>query len=183
MTRCWLSSKEFACNADEVPSLGQKEPLEKEMVTHLSILVWETPWTEKPGALQSMGSQKSQTQLSGQTTTITAMYSIQCNKNDILSLLSSSPKPTTRVLPWEKHKTNSNSGASYQKKNPLICVSSPIEKPWGLLVNVLKMSCSLTHVPFVLSCVVMEICSFLVGGSGYVSMQACPSFPFASPCE
>ena len=38
--------------------------LEKEMTTHSSILAWEIPWTEEPGRLQSMGSQKSQTQLS-----------------------------------------------------------------------------------------------------------------------
>ena len=44
-----------------VRSLGQKDPLEKEMVTHSSILAWEILWTEEPGGLQSMGSQKSQT--------------------------------------------------------------------------------------------------------------------------
>ena len=41
-----------------VQSLGQKEPLEKEMATHSSILAWNIPWTEKPGGLQSMGSQR-----------------------------------------------------------------------------------------------------------------------------
>ena len=35
-------------------SLGQEDPLEKEMATHSSILAWRTPWTEKPGGLQSM---------------------------------------------------------------------------------------------------------------------------------
>ena len=35
--------------------------MEEEMATHSSILVWEIPWTEKPGGLQFMGSQKSQT--------------------------------------------------------------------------------------------------------------------------
>ena len=39
------------------------------MATHSSILAWEIPWTGEPGGLQSMGSQKSQTQLSDQTTT------------------------------------------------------------------------------------------------------------------
>ena len=39
------------------------------MATHSSILAWEIPWTEKPGRLQSMGSQKSQTQLSDVTFT------------------------------------------------------------------------------------------------------------------
>ena len=45
-------------------SMSQEDPLEKEMAIHSSILAWEIPWTEDPGGLQSMGSQKSQTQLS-----------------------------------------------------------------------------------------------------------------------
>ena len=40
------------------PSLGQEDPLEEGMATHFSILVWEIPWKEKPGGLQSMGSQR-----------------------------------------------------------------------------------------------------------------------------
>ena len=39
-------------------SLGQEDPLEKEMATHSSTLAWNIPWTEEPGRLQSMGSQK-----------------------------------------------------------------------------------------------------------------------------
>ena len=42
----------------QVRSLGQEEPLEKGMVTHSSILTWRIPWTEEPGGLQSMGSQR-----------------------------------------------------------------------------------------------------------------------------
>ena len=41
-----------------IRSLGQENPLGKEMATHSSILVWEIPWTEEPGGLQSMGSQR-----------------------------------------------------------------------------------------------------------------------------
>ena len=41
-----------------IQSLGQEDPLEKEMATHSSILAWEIPWTEEPGRLQSMGSQR-----------------------------------------------------------------------------------------------------------------------------
>ena len=44
-----------------VRSLGLEDPLEKEMVTHSSILARRIPWTEKPGRLQSMGSQESDT--------------------------------------------------------------------------------------------------------------------------
>ena len=40
-------------------SLGQEDPLEKEMATRSSILAWRIPWTEKPGGLQSMGLQES----------------------------------------------------------------------------------------------------------------------------
>ena len=39
-----------------VRSLGQEDPLEKEMATHSSTLAWKIPWTEKPGRLQSMES-------------------------------------------------------------------------------------------------------------------------------
>ena len=42
----------------QVQSLDQEDPLEREMATHSSILVWEIPWTEEPGGLQSMGSQR-----------------------------------------------------------------------------------------------------------------------------
>ena len=38
-----------------VQSLGQEEPLEKEMTTHCSVLAWRIPWTEEPGGPQSMG--------------------------------------------------------------------------------------------------------------------------------
>ena len=41
-----------------VASLGQEDPLEEEMATHSSILAWEIPWTEEPGGLQSMRSQR-----------------------------------------------------------------------------------------------------------------------------
>ena len=39
----------------QVQSLGWEDPLEKEMATHSSILVWEISWTEEPGGLQFMG--------------------------------------------------------------------------------------------------------------------------------
>ena len=41
-----------------VPSLGREDPLEKEMAPHSSTLAWKIPWTEEPGGLQSMGSQR-----------------------------------------------------------------------------------------------------------------------------
>ena len=41
-----------------IPSLGQEDPLEKEMAIHSSTVAWKIPWTEEPGRLQSMGSQR-----------------------------------------------------------------------------------------------------------------------------
>ena len=59
------SGKEPSCQCKRFKrsSLGQEDPLEEGMATHLSILAWRIPWTEEPGGLQSMGSQ-SQTPLS-----------------------------------------------------------------------------------------------------------------------
>ena len=42
----------------QVQSLGQEDPLEKEMAPHSSILAWKIPWMEEPGGLQSMGLQR-----------------------------------------------------------------------------------------------------------------------------
>ena len=47
-----------------VRSLGQEDLLEEEMATHCSILSWKIPWTEEPGGLQSVGSERSRTRLS-----------------------------------------------------------------------------------------------------------------------
>ena len=51
--------KEPTCNAGDPGSiLGSEDPLEEEMATHSSILAWRIPWTEKPGGVQSTGSQR-----------------------------------------------------------------------------------------------------------------------------
>ena len=48
----------LANTGDVGSALGWEEPLEKEMAIHSNILAWEIPWTEEPGGLQSMGSQR-----------------------------------------------------------------------------------------------------------------------------
>ena len=51
--------KASACNAGDLGLIpGSEDPLEKEMATHSTILAWRIPWTEEPGGLQSMGSQR-----------------------------------------------------------------------------------------------------------------------------
>ena len=58
----WLSDKESPAVQEpqetRVRSLGREYPLEEGMATHSSILAWRIPWTEEPGGLQSMGSQR-----------------------------------------------------------------------------------------------------------------------------
>ena len=54
-----------------IGSLGQEDPLEKEMAIHSITLAWKIPWTEEPGRLQSMGVSKSQTRLSDFTHSLT----------------------------------------------------------------------------------------------------------------
>ena len=47
-----------AMRETQVQSLGREDPLEKEMATHSRTLAWKITWTEEPGRLQSMGSQR-----------------------------------------------------------------------------------------------------------------------------
>ena len=56
----WFSGTESACRCrrQRVPSLGQEDPLEEEMAAHPSNLAWGIPWTEEPGGLQPVGSQR-----------------------------------------------------------------------------------------------------------------------------
>ena len=56
MAQWWRVSLQM--QETQVRFLGWEELLEKEMATHSSILAWEIPWTEEPGRLPSMGSQK-----------------------------------------------------------------------------------------------------------------------------
>ena len=51
-----------ATQESRVQSLGQEDPLEEEIATHSSTLAWKIPWTEDPGRLQSMGSQRDTTE-------------------------------------------------------------------------------------------------------------------------
>ena len=57
--RLVLVVKNLPGNAGDLGwNLGQKDPLEKEMATHSSILAWRVPWSGEPGGLQSIGSQR-----------------------------------------------------------------------------------------------------------------------------
>ena len=53
-----VSKESPAMQEIQVQSLGWEDPLEKEMTNYSSILAWRIPWTEEPGGLQSIGSQR-----------------------------------------------------------------------------------------------------------------------------
>ena len=59
-----------------VRSLSQKDPLEKEMATHSSVLAWEIPWREEPGGPQSMGSQRVGPNLATITTSTFSLWAL-----------------------------------------------------------------------------------------------------------
>ena len=63
-----------AMQETQVHYLVCKDPLEKEMATHYSIFAWRIPWTEEPGQLQSMGSQKVTEQLALELYSLTLMH-------------------------------------------------------------------------------------------------------------
>ena len=64
-----------------VRSLGGEDPLVKEMATHSSILAWEIPWTEEPGELQSLGSQRVRYDLA---TSLSLSFCLATERNKIL---------------------------------------------------------------------------------------------------
>ena len=84
-----------ATRETRVRSLGQEDPLEKEIATHSSTLAWRIPWTEEPGSLQTMGSQ-SWTRLSNFTSFLSFFLSFNpwiflpnCSSKDQQNSLSS----------------------------------------------------------------------------------------------
>ena len=67
------SGKELAYQCKrhwQIPSLGQKDPLQEGMATHSSILAWRILWTEELGGLQSIGSQRDRTEVAACTHTL-----------------------------------------------------------------------------------------------------------------
>ena len=67
-----------------VQSLGQEDPLEKEMATQASILGWRIPWTEKPGRLQSMGHKESDTTVQLSSHTCTTLLNLLIKSNNLV---------------------------------------------------------------------------------------------------
>ena len=80
-----------------VHSLGQEDPLEKEMATRSRILAWEIPWTEEPGGLKSEGSQRVGLDLGTKQATTLTLYSIEIKCRGKASLLLIQHKQGKRI--------------------------------------------------------------------------------------
>ena len=62
--------------------MDQEDPLEKEIATHYSILAWETPWTEEPGGLQSVGPQRRERGLETKQRVVTTAEEVCADEKD-----------------------------------------------------------------------------------------------------
>ena len=71
-----------------IQSLGQEDPLEKEMAIHFSILAWRNPWTEEPGGLQSTGLQRVGPDWATITHSLTVLNKITCTESQAAWVLS-----------------------------------------------------------------------------------------------
>ena len=78
--------KESSCNAEDLQFLVGEDPLEKSMAIHSSILAWRIPWTEEPGGIQSMGSQRvghNWSELSAPTLVQWSYFHLVCCKHTV----------------------------------------------------------------------------------------------------
>ena len=93
-------------------SLGQEDPLEKEMATHSSILMWRIPWTEEPGGLQFHGIVKSWTWLSNFHRTFKLLCRCESESFSVMSdcLPSHGLKPTRLPFPYDFPSKNTRMG-------------------------------------------------------------------------
>ena len=118
-----------AMRETRVQSLGQEDPLEKEMATHSSILAWRIPWMEEPGRLQSTGSQ-SRTRLSDFTFFSLLPYVYVCTFSCVW--LCGTPWTVACQTPlWDLPGKNTGVGCHFllqgifptQESNPVSCIS------------------------------------------------------------
>ena len=93
-----------AMQETQVQSLGQEDPLEKGIATHSSILAWRIPWTEEPGGLQSMGSQR----VRHDCVTNTLAYQQKCSQLEETSVRSQSVFPSTPAPTQQRSHEGSN---------------------------------------------------------------------------
>ena len=142
----WLSGKAMQEMGDQ--SLGQGDPLEKEMVTHSSVLAWEITWTEASGRLQSRGVTKSWTQLSGWTEHIIHSTFVQIQRmHRVLQVALAVMNSVANA--GDIRNTGSIPGSGRylggQYSNPLqySCLMSPVDRgAWWITVHGVTKNCT-----------------------------------------
>ena len=111
----------------QVGSLGGKDPLEKGMATHSSILAWKIPWTE-PGGLQSMGVAKSQTPLSACTCTDT-----HTQANIVYKCMDAHGKTFTKKLTIRFYPVSNKKSLSFLSRSNSVTFVAQAEDSPGLV--------------------------------------------------
>ena len=104
----WLSGNDLPVNAEDVWfwSLGWEDPLEKEMATHFSILAWRISWTEEPGGLQSVGSQRVGHDWRDLACTSILAWEILWTEESGGATVHESQKNRTQLSDWTRKTTN-----------------------------------------------------------------------------
>ena len=121
-----------------VRSLGREDPLEEGMATHSSNLAWRIPWTEEPGRLQSMGSQRIGHDWNGlaHTQATQGFLGGSVVKNLCLQCRRHGFDPWIRKIPWR----------SKWQLTPLSCLENPMDRGAGwAIVHVIAKSQTLTE--------------------------------------
>ena len=99
-----------------VRSLAKEDPLEKEMAIHSSILAWETPWTEEPDRIQSMGSRRVRHNWSNLACLHTyRLYNYFCQVASVVSgsLWPLRLQPSRLLCPWDSPGKNTGVGGHF----------------------------------------------------------------------
>ena len=95
----WLSWKNLTAVPETwVQYLGQEDPVEKGVATHSSILTWRVPWTEEPGGLQNMGSQRVTTEW-----LTLCIFKLAGNKLIVHKSTQTSPFPIRAAGLWKRN--------------------------------------------------------------------------------
>ena len=111
-----------AIQETQVLSLGREDPLEKGMATHSSILDWRIPWTEEPGGLRSMGSQR--VRHNWVINTFTSLQRLKCPRR-VKPVVNAQWMLCQQKKDWSDHASLLN-GASRGESSPL-CILVPLD--------------------------------------------------------
>ena len=115
----------------QVRSLGQENPLEKEMATHPSIFAWEIPWIEEPGSLRFMGSQRVKHDLATKKKKKNTMCYYSCKRGHGASLVVQQLRIChVRQGTWVQSLVQKDPTCPRATKSPCAATIEPVLRAW-----------------------------------------------------